>query len=90
MVIASTHMRGVIAWNITVNVKAAAGEYIKEVRVQVNGEPMITEPIQVSTCTTWVRAYPQKGDYPGTTRLHVTATNDKGQSEDYLETWGPV
>ncbi|HZN92447.1 MAG TPA: hypothetical protein VFB81_07065 [Myxococcales bacterium] len=90
MNITSSHARAVIAYDITVNVKASSGEYIREVRVKINGEPMATESIPVSTCTTWVRSYPQKGDYPGTTRLHVTATNDKGQSEDYLETWGPV
>ena len=90
MLLSSSHSRGAIAWDISVSVKASAGEFIREVRVRINGEPMTSEPIQTSSCTTWIRTYPQRGDYPGTTRLQVTATNDKGQSEDYLETWGPA
>ncbi len=89
MNITSTHARSVIAWDITVNVKAVAGEFIRDVRVEVNGFKMDFEPINTSDCTTWVRTYSQKGDYPGTTKLHVTTTNDKGKTESYLETWGP-
>lgn len=88
MQISSTHARSPArAYDITVTVKADGTERIKAVRVAVNGFAMDHEPIDAANCVTWVRTYSQQGDYPGTTKLVVTAPNSLDHAIDYVETW---
>lgn len=75
-----------IGWDVDVKVQAGSGEQIAAVDIRINEMPEQPEALE-DGLTAWETELKQKGVYPGSNRVVVTATDQDGNATRSEQRW---
>jgi hypothetical protein len=75
-----------LGWDISASAKAGKGEKIARARIIVNDFPEYDETLDPPV-SNWQEQLSQQGEYPGTNKVRVVITDDKGEETDSLDSW---
>ncbi len=75
-----------VAWDVSVLVKASAGEGISDIEVLVDGFPETRESFN-PTASQWQKVLTQQGQFPGDNKVEVRVTDSKGNQTSWYDEW---